>query len=244
MSDAGPPQPQPEPQPPPGPAAAPEPQPEPADVGPPSGPGDDASGGGGGSVPVWLIAAIVVVVLVVVGVVVAILVLGDDDGGGPDVDVEGGLPDQVSTSDAASPVVQMLNETEWDLDGSTISTQFGNTCGYQGPESFLACTLIGGDPDNRRAIEGADLANLAPIPTTAVDPTDPVAPDLDVIGGAQLVSSVDGCPGSVRLHGFGEPIGQGPAVCILTDQDRLFAMYLTHVTPEAALSLIAVEVAQ
>lgn len=214
------------------PAATPTPEPTSAAAG---GAGED----GGGRVPAWLVVAIVIVVVVVVGAVVALLVLGgDDDGDGDEIaDLDGSLPAQVSTDDATTPVVQMLAGTAWDLDGSAVTTSFGNTCGYQGPESFIACTLIGGNPAARRDLPGADLLNTAEISDQAV------APGLAVAQGAELVgSSFEGCPGSIRLTGVDEPIGPGPAVCVRTDQSRIFAVYLTHVTPAGALSLIAVEV--
>lgn len=196
--------------------------------------GDD--GDGGGKVPMWLVIAIVAVVVIVVVVIVGVLVFaGDDD---PDVvDVDGALPAQVSSQEADTPVVQMLTDTQWDLDGGVVSTRFGNTCGYQGADSFLACTLIGGDPAARRDIAGADLANRT-VPGGAS-----VEPELEVIGDAdQVGSSLQGCPSTIRLHGPDDPIGQGPAVCVQTDQERIFAVYLTHVAGDGALSFIAVEV--
>ena len=220
------------------PQPAPQPQPEPAAVEPVAVadvPAAEPSGSDGGAkVPTWLVVAIVAVVVVVVVVIVGLLVFGGDDEG--DVaEVEGALPDQVTTEDADSPVVQMLTATQWDLDGSTLSSSFGNTCSYQGPESFLGCTLIGGDPERRVDLSGADLAN-----TTSIGPT---VPGLDVVGEAQEVSSsFQGCPSSIRLRGPDDPIGPGPAVCVQTDQERVFAVYLTHVAPEGALSFIAVEV--
>ena len=228
--------PQPEPARAPEPTAQPEPTPpaaaEPTATAEPTG-GD---GGGSGKVPTWLVVAIVVVVVAVVVAIVGVLVFGGDDGGEV-VEVDGALPAQVSTEDADTPVVQMLTDTQWDLDGSTVSSSFGNTCGYQGPESLLACTLIGGDPDSRRDIAGADLANRT------VGGRSPVDPAVEVIGAAEQVgSSFEGCPGSIRLRGPDDPIGPGPAVCVQTDQERTFAVYLTHVAPEGALSFIAVEV--
>lgn len=205
------------------PAAAAEPTPPPAD----------------GDAPVklnrWLVGGVAAVVLLAV-VVVAVLVLGGDDGGGggddeddgDPVEVDAVLPAQVDALDASSPVVALVTDAQWDLDGGRFSTTFGNVCSYSGPGAPISCTLIGGDPNNRRDIPGADVTTGDGLGATSA-------------GRALGDDDVDGCPGAAELREPDAPIAPGPALCILSSENRVFAVYLTGVDESGPIHVVAVE---
>jgi hypothetical protein len=206
---------------------------------PPAAPAEPTPPPAGGDTPVklnrWLVRGMAAVVLVAV-VVVAVLVLGgNDDGGGDDednggpVEIDATLPAQVDARDASSPVVALATNTQWDLDGGRFNTTSGNFCSHRGPGTLPICVLIGGDPNNRREIPGADVTTrdgLGPTPAGR-------ALDGDV---------VEGCPGAADLPEPGSPIAAGPALCVLSSENRVFAIYLTGVEDSGFVHLVAVEV--
>jgi hypothetical protein len=230
------------PQPHPAPGSA-EPEPAPAVVEPAAGadePAADPSGSDGGAkVPTWLVVLIVAVVVVVVVAIVGLLVFGGDEDSV--AEVEGALPEQVTAEQADSPVVELAPGTQWSLDdGTMLVDQFEivgrgtvlTICSYDGPEAEIFCSTELGDPTSFNGDVTNDTTTGTPL-----EPAVSVGESAEQVG-----TSFSGCPGSIRLRGPDDPMGQGPAMCVQTDQERVFALYLTRVAPEGALSFIAVEV--
>lgn len=135
----------------------------------------------------------------------------------------------VNLTDADSPFLLLVTNTEIDLDGKSFNTIYARTCYYVDQKVDTAvCDQLLTNPEVRVDIPGAD-----------VEYGPPFRPGL----GIQLYDRSHGCPSAGEIAS--RPANQDPtrpAICVVSDEGNRFAIYQTSQEPEDAVNVLVLNI--